>query len=96
MAHDWPGNIRELRNALRTAIALAGAGPIETDHLPPGLRTRPAQHRVMPPDDGTDERAHIRRELERQHWRIGRTAAALGISRNTLYRKLHRYGLMPS
>ena len=102
MAHDWPGNIRELRNALRTAIALAGAGPVELDHLPPSLRTCSAPHRGVPPDagalpdDGNDERAQIRRELERQHWHIGRTAAALGISRNTLYRKLHRYGLMPS
>jgi transcriptional regulator of acetoin/glycerol metabolism len=102
MAHDWPGNIRELRNTLRTAIALAGSGPVELAHLPPGLRARPVRYGDTPPvedglpDEGDSERMRIRRELDRQHWRIGRTAAALGMSRNTLYRKLHRYGLMPS
>ncbi|HZU91298.1 MAG TPA: sigma 54-interacting transcriptional regulator, partial [Stellaceae bacterium] len=102
MTHDWPGNIRELRNTLRTAIALAGTGPVELAHLPPSLRARPAPREDAPPvasglaNEGDGERLRIRRELDRQHWRIGRTAAALGISRNTLYRKLHRYGLMPS
>ncbi|HQT73679.1 MAG TPA: helix-turn-helix domain-containing protein [Acidiphilium sp.] len=32
--------------------------------------------------------------LDAHHWRIGATAASLGMSRNTLYRKLHRFGLM--
>ncbi|MCF3948700.1 AAA-type ATPase lid domain-containing protein, partial [Acidiphilium iwatense] len=34
LAHDWPGNIRELRNALRTAIAFAEDGRIGPAHLP--------------------------------------------------------------
>ncbi|MDE2326265.1 MAG: helix-turn-helix domain-containing protein, partial [Rhodospirillales bacterium] len=40
------------------------------------------------------ERERIVAALERHHWRIAATASSLGISRNTLYRKLHRYGLM--
>lgn len=100
--HDWPGNIRELRNTLRTALAFADAGRIEARHLP---RTVTAEHiprhgTSQVPDDTAqelpDERARILVELERQHWRIAATAMALNISRNTLYRKMHRYGMMPS
>ncbi|MCW8306022.1 sigma-54-dependent Fis family transcriptional regulator [Acidiphilium sp. PA] len=96
LAHDWPGNIRELRNTLRTAIAFAEGGIIERSHLPRLHNTAapkpslPATIPVTPPD----ERAHIVETLEQHHWRIAASAAALGISRNTLYRKMHRYGLM--
>ena len=34
MAHDWPGNIRELANAIERALILAGNGPIRPEHLP--------------------------------------------------------------
>ena len=34
MAHDWPGNIRELANAIERAVILAGPGPIGPEHLP--------------------------------------------------------------
>jgi len=99
LSYNWPGNIRELRNALRTAIAFADDGPVELVHLP-GAVTRGARVEPRAPSaDGEGanpaEHAQILSELERQHWRITSTAAALGISRNTLYRKLHRYGLLP-
>jgi sigma-54 dependent transcriptional regulator, acetoin dehydrogenase operon transcriptional activator AcoR len=101
LAHDWPGNLRELRNTLRTALALAGGGLVTLAHLPGELPSlpddsshKPEEHRREDPQ--ASERAHICAELERQRWRIGKTAAALGVSRNTLYRKLHRYGLMRS
>jgi transcriptional regulator of acetoin/glycerol metabolism len=95
--HDWPGNIRELRNTLRTALAFAEAGRIEVHHLPHMIgRTMPA-HGPVPPQplaEEDPERERIVAALERHHWRIAATASSLGISRNTLYRKLHRYGLM--
>lgn len=95
LAHHWPGNIRELRNTLRTAIAFADAGIIELADLPrlPQARAAataaPRSEAPMP-----DERATLVATLEHHHWRIAATATALGISRNTLYRKMHRYGLM--
>jgi sigma-54 dependent transcriptional regulator, acetoin dehydrogenase operon transcriptional activator AcoR len=101
LAHGWPGNLRELRHTLRTAFALAGGGPVGLAHLPCEVRSlsagsdrEPVASRGGTAQDA--ERARIHAELERQHWRIGKTAAVLGVSRNTLYRKLHRYGLMPS
>ncbi|MHB1302222.1 MAG: sigma-54-dependent Fis family transcriptional regulator [Acidiphilium sp.] len=96
--HDWPGNIRELRNTLRTALAFADRGRIEVHHLPRGLGHATGIPATLEDDamaEPLSERVHILAELERQHWRIAATATALGISRNTLYRKLHRHGLMP-
>jgi transcriptional regulator of acetoin/glycerol metabolism len=102
LAYNWPGNIRELRNALRTAIAFAENRRLEASHLP-GALARGADNapliRVV--EDCNElpnptEHAQILNELERQHWRITSTANVLGISRNTLYRKLRRYGLLPS
>jgi transcriptional regulator of acetoin/glycerol metabolism len=40
------------------------------------------------------ECAALLRELERMHWNISRTAQALGISRNTLYRKIHKHNIV--
>jgi DNA-binding NtrC family response regulator len=40
MTHDWPGNIRELANAIERATILSGGGPIGTEHLPAQLPTR--------------------------------------------------------
>jgi transcriptional regulator of acetoin/glycerol metabolism len=95
-----------LRNALRTAIAFAENGPLEASHLPGALARgawgqipgrAPAARSTEDPADlaNPTEHAQILSELERQHWRITSTANALGISRNTLYRKLRRYGLLP-
>ena len=105
--YAWPGNIRELRNALRTALAFAEGGRLEVSHLPgalargswgtPGRGREPAGRSaedLAEPANPT-EHALILSELERQHWRITSTANALGMSRNTLYRKLRRYGLLP-
>ena len=104
LAHRWPGNIRELRNVLRMAVALADGCAIGLMHLPsvfqkgaamasPSLvksnnNTKLSDHR------GCDEKTHLMQTLAKHHWRINATAAALGMSRNTLYRKLHAHCLM--
>ena len=40
MAHDWPGNIRELENAIERAFILCNEGPIRIEHLPEELTAR--------------------------------------------------------
>ena len=101
LAYEWPGNIRELRNSLRSALAFAGSRRLDVGHLPETLARdiggTPFCQSVEDISELTspNEHAQILAELERQHWRITSTASALGISRNTLYRKLHRYGLLP-
>src|ERR1700688_1264713 len=110
--YSWPGNIRQLRNALRTASALCRDGIIRLSNLPQEIlhtETRPsvpasaaghvdaaAATAVNLPSAALRdaECAALLRELERMHWNISRTAQALGISRNTLYRKIHKHNIV--
>jgi transcriptional regulator of acetoin/glycerol metabolism len=109
--YSWPGNIRQLRNALRTASALCRDGIIRLSNLPQEIlhtETRasaPASAVGQPEAAATAmnlpsaalrdaECAALLRELERMHWNISRTAQALGISRNTLYRKIHKHNIV--
>ncbi|MCW8808203.1 MAG: sigma-54-dependent Fis family transcriptional regulator [Rhodanobacter sp.] len=102
LAHPWPGNIRQLRNVLRTAAALCGDhGHIGVAHL--GKELTGTSHRLgatlsaaSTDDPGplrTAERDALVRELERMHWNISRTATTLGMSRNTLYRKIRKHDI---
>jgi transcriptional regulator of acetoin/glycerol metabolism len=107
----WPGNIRQLRNALRTASALCRDGIIRLSNLPQEIlhtesRTLAPANVAGNPDAAAAvlnlpsaalrdaECAALLRELERMHWNISRTAQALGISRNTLYRKIHKHNIV--
>jgi transcriptional regulator of acetoin/glycerol metabolism len=109
--YSWPGNIRQLRNALRTASALCRDGIIRLSNLPQEIlhtETRAsAPASVAGPLEAAAaainlpsaalrdaECAALLRELERMHWNISRTAQALGISRNTLYRKIHKHNIV--
>jgi len=99
VGYAWPGNIRQLRNALRTAAALCGDGVIKACNLPHeivgGQGAEPRLDAIVGTQTPlrTAERAALLRELESSHWNISRTASTLGISRNTLYRKLHKHGI---
>ena len=111
--YSWPGNIRQLRNALRTGSALCRDGIIRLSNLPqeilhtetrvsarapagaPGSAEAAATTMNLPSAALRDaECAALLRELERMHWNISRTAQALGISRNTLYRKIHKHNIV--
>ena len=110
--YSWPGNIRQLRNALRTASALCRDGIIRLSNLPQEILHTDAGARAAAPASAAAnvesagaanlpsaalrdaECAALLRELERMHWNISRTAQALGISRNTLYRKIHKHNIV--
>ncbi|MDP2747355.1 sigma-54-dependent Fis family transcriptional regulator [Pseudomonas sp.] len=98
LAYPWPGNVRQLRNVLRTLCALCENGVISYAELPAEIRhARPAQA-LLPaakPDQlGDAERQALLAVLEAQHWQMSRSAEQLGISRNTLYRKLRKHGVV--
>ncbi len=100
LEYPWPGNIRELENAIERAVLLAQQDVIFPGDFPPILR------RTAPPGEpgavpsklmrlDEMERDHILRTLEELGWNQARAAEVLGIGRNTLWRKLKEYGIQP-
>ena len=96
MQHGWPGNIRELENAIEHAFILCSAGLIQPRHLPEHLRP---DYQSGPLFTGLTlaeiEKRALWEALERNGWRRLATARELGIDKNTLRRKIKRFGLTP-
>jgi two-component system, NtrC family, response regulator PilR len=84
--HPWPGNVRELENTLESLLILATA---DGNDLATVVRRAPALDGGFWPD----ERARILRVLNDHRWNRQRAAAALGISRVTLWRRMERHGI---
>jgi transcriptional regulator with GAF, ATPase, and Fis domain len=92
LAHPFPGNVRELENALVRAVVLAESGTIEPGDL--GLSARALERRPeRSPPSARDERRALEAALLRAGWNAREAARGLGISRATLYRKLQRHGI---
>jgi two-component system NtrC family response regulator len=100
-AHAWPGNIRELANAVEHALVLCDELPLALDHLPArfgGLRPGPAAVDLQPAPSAAVRPESLRElemrailaGLERNKGNKVRTAEELGISLKTLYNKLHQ------
>ena len=104
MAYAWPGNVRQLENAIERAVAISSGRPqIDVADLP--LEIQQAQEPAPPstvdlPEDGLDldafvaqiERELIERSLERTGGNKGRAAKLLNLKRTTLVEKLKRHG----
>ncbi len=93
IAYPWPGNIRELRNVLERALLLSRGGPLSREHFP-GLRNSGTHHprEAAGQELGNLESDHIRKVLNSVAGDTAKAAAALGISRATLYRRLKKAG----
>ncbi|MCT9082372.1 sigma-54-dependent Fis family transcriptional regulator [Streptomyces fulvoviolaceus] len=88
--HPWPGNITELAHLVRAlAEHRRTTGPVRRAELPDPVREGPATRPLSPMEQA--ERAAILEALRRHGGNKARTAAALGIARATLYRKLRGY-----
>jgi transcriptional regulator with GAF, ATPase, and Fis domain len=92
VAYDWPGNIRELENAVERALIVCEGGVLEADDL--------LTLSASPPHAGASieelERAHIRRVLEQAGWRIegaDGAAQALGLNPSTLRGRMRKLGI---
>ena len=90
LGYAWPGNVRELENAVERAVALARGRRIEVEDLPPDVRSAGGGGAVTTLAE--IERRHLLAALERNAGSRSRTAAELGISASTLYRKLREAG----
>ncbi len=101
LAYPWPGNARELRNALERAVILAGGGLITADQLPGGPKatgTAPAAPALTGelPEQGLSlddlEQTLVDKALVRPQGNRSRAARLLGLTRSQLYTRLRRYG----
>ncbi len=92
MMYEWPGNIRELENAVERAVVVSKARKIRAEDLP---IFRP-EH-ITPQAAGKSlkdmERMHIQQVLEETDWNIAQSAKLLEIDRTTLYNKIRKYEL---
>jgi len=99
MAHDYPGNVRELENILERAFVLCAGGKIERMHLPPELTGQPASTLSAPSGDTmvaqtrAAESQAIRTALERCGFNRLAAAHALGLHKSTLFRKIKALGI---
>jgi PAS domain S-box-containing protein len=91
MEYDWPGNVRQLENAISHAVILAQGDVIRRRHLPRFLReSAPA---AVSTSLAQNERHLILRVLQESNWNKHDAARRLQVSRSTLYSKIRRYGL---
>ena len=105
MAYPWPGNVRQLENAVERAVALsAGRQQIELSDLPAEVHVGasstqapfvelPEVASTMPSYLAAIERDLIQRSLDRTGGNRNRAAELLHIKRTTLVEKLKRFGL---
>ncbi len=103
--YEWPGNIRELRHTIERMVVLAKGEVLMVEDVPENIRQGvPAPHRTIGPAEngagplpsGTiddTEKKMILDTLKRCGNNRTRAAEMLGISRRTLHRRLHEYGL---
>ncbi|MGO9642251.1 MAG: sigma-54-dependent transcriptional regulator [Candidatus Acidiferrales bacterium] len=98
MRYPWPGNVRELRNVIERLVIVCPHQKIETLHLPPELFRGASLPAQVPPSTlhearSSYERDFILRKLEENQWNMTRTAAAIGLERSHLYRKMKTLGI---
>ncbi len=106
MSYSWPGNIRQLRNVVRTMVVMCEADTLDLRDLPPEIsRIRSLQSPEMASAQGAGlgdmlgqsleevEKEHIRQTLELTGNNRAEAAKILQIGERTLYRKIKEYGL---
>ncbi|TAM38791.1 MAG: sigma-54-dependent Fis family transcriptional regulator [Rhodanobacter sp.] len=108
LRYEWPGNVREMRNALCFALSIADGEQIDVQHLPPNIidaAVGQPQARMQGPVYPTlefageragagDEPSDLLKVLRCHHWNIADTARELGLSRSTVYRRMKRDGIV--
>jgi transcriptional regulator of acetoin/glycerol metabolism len=90
--YHFPGNVRELENAIEHAFVLCRGNEILPEHLPESI-LKESNAITDISNNGNNEREVILESLTRNHGNKSRTAVELGINRSTLWRKLKSLGI---
>jgi len=93
LEHVWPGNVRELLNALEEAVIMGDGKVVRPENLPPSVRRGEAQIASPLMTLEQMERRHVADVLQRLGGNRSKAAHALGISRDTLAKKLKEFGI---
>ena len=96
VACDWPGNLRQLKNAVMSATLLAAGEYVTICDLPAEVTGGPAEEPAaasLSLRDPASEEEQIRRAIAAAAGNKSQAAKLLGIDRKTLYNKLHLYGI---
>ena len=91
MRASWPGNVEQLLGVLRGVVQRRRTGVIRPDDLPPESRT--VSRRRLNPLESMERDAIVRSLLDARGNKV-KAARALGMSRATIYRKIHEYGIV--
>jgi sigma-54 dependent transcriptional regulator, acetoin dehydrogenase operon transcriptional activator AcoR len=92
-AYNWPGNIRELVNALDYACALAEGGEITLGDLPEHVVNMTGAECETVTEQMDDEVQSLRNTLKLAQWNVSAAARLIGIDRTTLHRRMRRLGV---
>lgn len=94
--YPWPGNIRELENTIEHACLLCSGSKIEAKHLPLEIIENKASHDLIgfKATQSKIDKETILQALAQSKDNKKKAANILGISRRTLYRKMHKFGIL--
>lgn len=95
--YSWPGNIRELRNCVESAVVMCGGDEIRLEDLPASVQEKGAEKSITIPIGipmQEAERIIIQENLAANNGNKSKTADVLGIGRKTLHRKLDDYNIV--
>lgn len=104
--YSWPGNVRELKNVMEKALIMAGGKPLTVEAFPAhiqscaGAQPLPVAEAVLEESGLTPKQQREQREkklittlIEKHRGNLTRVAKDMGVSRNTLYRKIYKLGI---
>ena len=95
LEHNWPGNIRELMHTIEKAVILCESMSVSEEELLINRNTKEKTEPVIKDDLTLEqiERIAIDKALRANDGNMSDTATALGVTRQTLYNKVKKYGL---